>query len=108
MIQFYTICLILALLCALSVINTYINGLYFDNFSFWSVLQTIYGLSIAAATCYVVYKGWSLSGGLGTGASSASRAPMTIPTPTASYSSASVAPPAYVPARPAPPMGRRY
>jgi hypothetical protein len=105
MIEFYTLCLILALLCALSVINTYINGLYFDNFTFWSVLQTIYGLAIAGATCYVVYKGWQMSGGLGS-SSSAPRA-SSMPSAQSSYSTApSTA--SYAPARPSPPMGRRY
>ena len=59
MVEFYTMCLILAVLCAFSVLNTYMNGLNFANLSFWSTLQTIYGLSIAAATFYVVYKGWT-------------------------------------------------
>ena len=115
MVEFYTICLILALLCALSVINTYINGLYFDNFTFWSVLQTIYGLAIALATCYVVYKGWQCSGGLGAGRSSVkatgSAPPAYSSTPSAYSGGPGPAAPAYAPARPPAPMNtgaRRY
>jgi hypothetical protein len=107
MVEFYTICLILALLCALSVVNTYINGLYFDNFTFWSVLQTIYGLCIAGATCYIVYKGWVFSGGLAkSGQGSGSRPSIPIQnTPTVSSTSSYVAPRS---APTAPMNGRRY
>ena len=100
MVEFYTMCLILAVLCAFSVLNTYMNGLNFANLSFWSTLQTIYGLSIAAATFYVVYKGWTgIAAPPMPAQQSVFTAPIRPPMPAQqSGLSAPIRPPKYVPA----------